>query len=165
MRKNSPLNDELWDLSYVQVGSVKCPIEEQGHVNENKKLQGQQVSQRKAEVQTIYGQQGPRQGHNQACFVSNTYCDVNIGWKGRKKVTFGRIKGNQTEHRSNSWDKNFLVGGEYDTGASRRATDPRTKEDQMSSNGVNLNILWPIMAYYNVENNKFYKTPKGHHIM
>ncbi|GLJ09657.1 hypothetical protein SUGI_0113510 [Cryptomeria japonica] len=39
MRKNSPLHDDLWDLSFVQVGLVKCPIVEQGYVAVKEKLQ------------------------------------------------------------------------------------------------------------------------------
>ena len=75
------------------------------------------------------------------------------------------VKSNQTDHWSNSWDKNFLIGGEYDVGASRRTSysrkTPRTKEEILTTKPINWNILKPIMAFCNEKCNVMSKCPNG----
>ncbi|XP_059067895.1 uncharacterized protein LOC131858616 [Cryptomeria japonica] len=137
--QSSPNDEGLWDLNFVQIGAVKCPILEQRYKCGNEKFQGQPLSQLRADIQSGWEQQCPRNRHTNASFVSNNFCDVSIGWKRRTKVTFGdylipnqrrTAKRNHTYGWSNSWDKNFLIGGEYGARAPRRTNEDMKIEDK-----------------------------------
>lgn len=168
---NSPKEQKSWDLDSIKVGDIDCPMVEQRHVVQPLNLQRKTNQKNDIGRQGELQEQGPRQGCQYILFDTNISDKMHAGC--RRRITRGewlwqdnkwpsrRIHGRRSQPFI-SWDKRFFFVGEYGAGAPQRQTeDMKTSRRKDGFQGVNYDILTPIMACNVDKFNVRVKSPNG----